>query len=282
MQPGDLVSTVDRPARRQSCVRPDGDRPDSHRRRPRVEPGARGLTRHSRRQPARRRTRQCRSLAFLQRARERRIERRGDPGRLAAGAMAIERQRSKRNAARAGDRGLADDGPPRGQGEPRPPALSTSSLAAGTAGQRRSACTGTGGGRPGAAAGQREGPAIGLDPALFGQQPGGPAIDSASIAVQAPRTLAIRLPADLVAGCEFVTGGALMQPTRRGRERAASVARDARRARIAGRVARPAGRRRATDRRRAADSRRRSTRSGRFSRPPFATPRSCRWTRSSR
>ncbi len=51
--------------------------------------------------------------------------------------------------------------------------------------------------------------AIGPDPALFGPQPGGPAIDQASIAVQAPRTLAIRLPADLVAGCEFVTGGSL-------------------------------------------------------------------------
>ncbi len=64
----------------------------------------------------------------------------------------------------------------------------------------------------GAAAAGKEGPAIGPDPALFGQQAGGPAIDHASIAVQAPRTLAIRLPADLVAGCEFVTGGAL-EPT---------------------------------------------------------------------
>ncbi len=52
-------------------------------------------------------------------------------------------------------------------------------------------------------------PAVGPDPALFGTQPGGPSIDRASIAVQAPKTLEIRLPAELVAGCEFVSGGAL-------------------------------------------------------------------------
>ncbi len=60
-----------------------------------------------------------------------------------------------------------------------------------------------------AAAPSTHAPAIGPDPALFGQQPGGPAIDRASIAVKAPSTLAIHLPADLVAGCEFVTGGML-------------------------------------------------------------------------
>jgi Protein of unknown function (DUF1592)/Protein of unknown function (DUF1588)/Protein of unknown function (DUF1585)/Protein of unknown function (DUF1587)/Protein of unknown function (DUF1595)/Planctomycete cytochrome C len=50
---------------------------------------------------------------------------------------------------------------------------------------------------------------IGPAPALFGPRPGAPAIDRASIAAQAPETLAIPLPADLVAGCEFVTGGML-------------------------------------------------------------------------
>jgi Protein of unknown function (DUF1592)/Protein of unknown function (DUF1588)/Protein of unknown function (DUF1587)/Protein of unknown function (DUF1585)/Protein of unknown function (DUF1595)/Planctomycete cytochrome C len=56
-------------------------------------------------------------------------------------------------------------------------------------------------------------PVVGPDPALFGQQKGGPPIDPASIAVQAPRTLEIRLPAELVAGSEFVTGGALEPAT---------------------------------------------------------------------
>jgi hypothetical protein len=51
--------------------------------------------------------------------------------------------------------------------------------------------------------------AIGLDPRLFGTQSGGPKIDAASIAVAAPSTLEIRLPADLAAGCELVAEGAL-------------------------------------------------------------------------
>jgi hypothetical protein len=66
-------------------------------------------------------------------------------------------------------------------------------------------------GQPAASA-NADSPAVGPDPALFGQQPGSPPIDPASIAVQAPRMLEIRLPAELVAGCEFVTGGAL-EPT---------------------------------------------------------------------
>ena len=52
-------------------------------------------------------------------------------------------------------------------------------------------------------------PAIGLDPALFGKHPSGAAIDAASLCVRAPRVLEVRLPADLVEGCEFVTGGTL-------------------------------------------------------------------------
>jgi Protein of unknown function (DUF1592)/Protein of unknown function (DUF1588)/Protein of unknown function (DUF1587)/Protein of unknown function (DUF1585)/Protein of unknown function (DUF1595)/Planctomycete cytochrome C len=55
----------------------------------------------------------------------------------------------------------------------------------------------------------RKGPVIGLDPSYFGKKDGGPAIDAASIAMRAPATLAIRLPAELVAGCEFVTSGVL-------------------------------------------------------------------------
>ena len=60
-----------------------------------------------------------------------------------------------------------------------------------------------------APAGNGSNPAVGPAPGLFGTQPGEPPIDPASIAVQAPTTLEIRLPAELVAGCEFVTGGAL-------------------------------------------------------------------------
>lgn len=50
---------------------------------------------------------------------------------------------------------------------------------------------------------------IGLDPALFGKHPDGSAIDPASLAAKAPAVLEIRLPADLVAGCELVTTGRL-------------------------------------------------------------------------
>ncbi len=52
-------------------------------------------------------------------------------------------------------------------------------------------------------------PAIGLDPALFGKHPGGAAIDAASLCVQAPNVFEVRLPAELVEGCEMVTGGTL-------------------------------------------------------------------------
>ncbi len=47
---------LDRPARRQSCVRPDRSRPDSLRRRPRMEPGQRRVPGYPRRQSPSRRT----------------------------------------------------------------------------------------------------------------------------------------------------------------------------------------------------------------------------------
>ena len=50
---------------------------------------------------------------------------------------------------------------------------------------------------------------VGLDPALFGAHPAGKAIDPASLAVQAPHSFAITIPADLVAGFEFVVGAGL-------------------------------------------------------------------------
>jgi hypothetical protein len=55
--------------------------------------------------------------------------------------------------------------------------------------------------------------APGLDPALFGKHPSGSAIDAASFCVQAPSVIEVRLPADLIEGCEFVTGGSLHKET---------------------------------------------------------------------
>jgi hypothetical protein len=54
-------------------------------------------------------------------------------------------------------------------------------------------------------------PPIAIDPALFGTAPG----DLANLRVQAPRVLEIRLPADLVEGCELVTSGRLDATTGR-------------------------------------------------------------------
>ena len=47
---------------------------------------------------------------------------------------------------------------------------------------------------------------IGLDPALFGKHPNGSAVEAGSLCVQAPSVIEVRLPADLVAGAEFVGG----------------------------------------------------------------------------
>ncbi len=58
------------------------------------------------------------------------------------------------------------------------------------------------------AAGQGE---WGLDPALFGRHPNGSAVDAASLCVQAPNTVEIRLPADLAADCDLVTT-AILEP----------------------------------------------------------------------
>ena len=54
---------------------------------------------------------------------------------------------------------------------------------------------------------------IGLDPSLFGRHPTGHAIDAGSLCVKAPSVIEVRLPADLVAGSEFVTTGVLEKQT---------------------------------------------------------------------
>ncbi len=53
------------------------------------------------------------------------------------------------------------------------------------------------------------GPEWGLDPAQFGKHPSGSAIDEASLCVQAPSVVTMRLPADLVEGRELVVTGVL-------------------------------------------------------------------------
>ena len=49
----------------------------------------------------------------------------------------------------------------------------------------------------------------GLDPALFGKHPMGGAVDAASLCVRAPAVIQVRLPVDLVEGCELVATGVL-------------------------------------------------------------------------
>ena len=56
---------------------------------------------------------------------------------------------------------------------------------------------------------QSEPSKIGLDATLFGKHPNGSDIDSASLCVQAPSVIKIRLPSELVSGAEFVVSGTL-------------------------------------------------------------------------
>ena len=55
--------------------------------------------------------------------------------------------------------------------------------------------------------------AVGIDSAQFGKHPNGSAIDAANLCVQASSVIEIRLPADLVAGYEFITTGVLDKTT---------------------------------------------------------------------
>ena len=54
---------------------------------------------------------------------------------------------------------------------------------------------------------------FGLDAARFGKHPNGSTVDASSLCVQAPSVIEIRLPADLVAGYEFITTGRLDKAT---------------------------------------------------------------------
>jgi hypothetical protein len=51
--------------------------------------------------------------------------------------------------------------------------------------------------------------AVGLDPALFGRHPQGLAVEAGDLCLQAPASITIAIPAELAAGCEFVTEGTL-------------------------------------------------------------------------
>ena len=53
----------------------------------------------------------------------------------------------------------------------------------------------------------------GLDPALFGTHPNGAKVSAGSLCVRAPSVIEVRLPADLVEGCEFVATGTLHKET---------------------------------------------------------------------
>ncbi|NBV21235.1 MAG: DUF1592 domain-containing protein [Proteobacteria bacterium] len=54
---------------------------------------------------------------------------------------------------------------------------------------------------------------FGLDPSLFGKHPDGSTLPPADLCVRAPSVIEVRLPADLVEGCEFVTTATLHLPT---------------------------------------------------------------------
>ena len=54
---------------------------------------------------------------------------------------------------------------------------------------------------------------VGLDPALFGKHPNGAKVGATSLCVRAPSLIEVRLPAELVEGCELVATGTLHKET---------------------------------------------------------------------
>jgi len=51
--------------------------------------------------------------------------------------------------------------------------------------------------------------AVGVDPRLFGRHPQGLAVDAKDLCVQAPAAISVTIPAEMAAGCELVTVGAI-------------------------------------------------------------------------
>ena len=59
-------------------------------------------------------------------------------------------------------------------------------------------------------------PVWGLDPSMFGRHPNGRSIEASSLCLQAPTLLEVRLPAELVAGCDLIATGVLDRETSAG------------------------------------------------------------------
>jgi hypothetical protein len=53
------------------------------------------------------------------------------------------------------------------------------------------------------------GAAVGIDSVLFGSHPHGLPVDAQDLCIQAPASLSVTIPAELAAGCEFVTAAAI-------------------------------------------------------------------------
>jgi hypothetical protein len=68
-------------------------------------------------------------------------------------------------------------------------------------------------GKPSTATADSNSESFGLSPSQFGKHPNGSAVEAASLCVKAPTVLEVRLPVDLVDGCEFVATGVLHRET---------------------------------------------------------------------
>ena len=108
--------------------------------------------------------------------------------------------------------GSADARTGAGHGQARRPPLRSAHLPGGPLLGRidcRSACRAGGSRRPRTATGRADSRSFGLPPETFGKHPRGGEADRASLLVQAPSVVEFRLPAELVAGREFVATASL-------------------------------------------------------------------------
>ena len=197
---------ADRPARRQSRVRPHGrgTRPQEAATRTKgdargVEPDARRVRRRAGRQSARGSLRQRRRVALLYRAGEGPRSRTGRPEGVVAGSMAGGRARPEKQRLADAIQKLLTSGPPTGADEKRPDVVLYRQLTSlGGPFFMRAWPHVTAALHDTAGSAAERGSHIGLDPAMFGKHPDGSAIDAASLCVQAPSVIEVRLPADLV------------------------------------------------------------------------------------